>query len=83
VSFREVLKMTVLSKMADAKEDEEYAVAFKRCKVLVTVPKSPQIGASSTSSSSADSEKMGRIFPDRDIEFTDEDRKWSPVSQNI
>jgi hypothetical protein len=70
--------MTVLSKMADAKEDEEYAVAFKKCKVLVTLPKFPQIGASS-----ADSEKMGRIFSDRVAEFTDEDRKLSPVSQNI
>jgi hypothetical protein len=67
--------MTVLSKMLDAKEDEEYAVAFKRCKVLVTVPKSPQIGASSSSSSSAstDSGKVGRVLPDRVADFTDED----------
>jgi hypothetical protein len=67
--------MTVLSKMADAKENEEYAVAFKRCKVLVTLPKSPQIGASSSSSSSssADSGKVGRVLPERVADFTDED----------
>jgi hypothetical protein len=67
-------KMTVLSKPADAKEDEEYAVAFKKCKVLVTLPKSPQIGASSSSSSSsADSGKVGRVLPERVADFTDED----------
>jgi hypothetical protein len=66
--------MSVLSKMADAKEDEEYAVAFKKCKVLVTVPKSPQIGASSSSSSSStDSEKVGRVLPERVANFTDDD----------
>jgi hypothetical protein len=66
--------MTVLSKMLDAKKDEEYAVAFKRCKVLVTLPKSPQIGASSSSSSSSmDSGKVGRVLPDRVADFTDED----------
>jgi hypothetical protein len=64
--------MTVLSKPVDAKEDEEYAVAFKKCKVLVTLPKSPQIGASS-SSSSTDSGKVGRILPDRVADFTVED----------
>jgi hypothetical protein len=64
--------MTVLSKPADAKEDEEYAVAFKKCKVLVTLPKSPQIGASS-SSSSADSGKVSRVLPDRVVDFTDDD----------
>jgi hypothetical protein len=63
--------MTVLSKPADAKEDEEYAVAFKKCKVLVTLPKSPQIGASS--SSSVDNGKMSRVLPERVTDFTDED----------
>jgi hypothetical protein len=68
--------MTVLSKMVDAKKDEEYAVAFKKCKVLVTLPKSPQSGASSSSSSSSastDSGKVGRVLPERVADFTDED----------
>jgi hypothetical protein len=67
--------MSVLSKMLDAKEDEEYAVAFKKCKVLVTVPISPQNGAFSSSSSSVstDSGKVSRVLPDRVADFTDED----------
>jgi hypothetical protein len=67
--------MTVLSKMADATEVKKVVVQFKRRKVIVTLPKSPQIAASSSSSSSAsaDSGKVGRILPDRVADFTDED----------
>jgi hypothetical protein len=62
--------------MADATDEEELAVQFKRRKVLVTLPKSPQIAASSSSSSSsasADSGKVGRVLPKRVADFTDED----------
>jgi hypothetical protein len=57
----------------DDYRDEELSVQFKRRKVIVALPKSPQIVASSSSSSSADSGKVGRVWPDRVADFTDDD----------